>query len=143
MTSDATRFAAPIGRFLLAWIFFASALAKLSNWQQPAQMMAEKGVPAVDALLSIAVALEIIGAVLVILGWHARWGAACLLLFLICVTPVMHNFWTLEDPQKTEQMINFMKNVSIFGGLLLVVAFGPGAFSIDNRQRAKPAAPSA
>ena len=144
MSPNALRFFAPLGRLLLSLIFVASAAGKLSDWQSPAKMMAEKGVPAVDALLSIAIALEIFGGVMVLLGFHARVGALALLMFLVPVTLIMHNFWTIEEvPARMEQMINFMKNVSISGGLLMVLALGPGPLSIDSLRQPKPKPPAA
>ena len=137
MPSNITTWAAPLGRLLLSLIFLASAAGKLSNWQPPAQMIADKGLPAPDVFLSIAVVLEIVGGLMVLLGLQARWGAVLLLLFLIPATVIMHNFWALPEVQQQEQMINFMKNVSIGGGLLLVVALGAGPVSIDNRPRRK------
>jgi putative oxidoreductase len=133
------RFFAPLGRLLLSLIFVASAAGKLSDWQGPAKMMADKGLPAVDVLLSIAIALEIFGGVLVMLGFYTRCGAFALLVFLVPVSLIMHNFWTIDDvPQRMEQMINFMKNVSISGGLVMVLALGPGPLSIDSLRQPKP-----
>jgi putative oxidoreductase len=138
MQSHALAYAAPFGRLLLCLIFVMSAAGKVTDWGPPAQMIADKGLPAPDALLAIAVALELIGGVSVILGFQARWGAVALLLFLVPVSLIMHNFWTIEDPaQRVGQMINFMKNVSIAGGLLLVLAVGPGPCSVDNLLAAK------
>src|SRR5262245_38628741 len=123
MSPRSLAFAAPVGRVLLSLIFVLSALGKLADWQGPAKMMAEKGLPSVDALLAVAVALELIGGLAVMIGFQARWGAVALLAFLIPVTVIMHNFWAFEEPQRTEQMINFMKNVAIAGGVTLVLAF--------------------
>ena len=143
MSTNALRFFAPLGRLLLSLIFIASAAGKLSDWQSPAKMMADKGVPAVDVLLSIAIALELFGGVLMLLGWHTRFGALALLVFLVPVSLIIHNFWTLpEGPERMNQMIGFMKNVSISGGLVMVMALGPGPLSIDalRQPRAKSAA---
>lgn len=133
MQSNALAYVAPLGRLLLCLIFVMSAMGKLTDWGPPAQMIADKGLPAPDALLAIAVALELIGGISVLIGFQARWGAVALLLFLVPVSLIMHNFWTIEDPgQRMGQMINFMKNVSIAGGLVFVLAMGPGPFSVDN-----------
>jgi putative oxidoreductase len=127
------RYAAPVGRILLALIFIASALGKLADWQMPLKMMADKGVPSPEVLLPIAVALELGGGLLVAAGFYARVGGLMLLVFLIPVSYFMHDFWNYEDgAQRMEQMINFMKNVSIMGGALLVVAFGSGVCSVDH-----------
>ncbi len=84
-------------------------------------------------------ALEIIGGLSVLLGFYTRFGALALLLFLVPVTLIMHNFWAIEDAAAAqEQMINFMKNVSITGAVLFILAVGPGPISIDNARQPKP-----
>ena len=144
MQTSPLRYLAPVGRILLSLIFLASAAGKITDWQQPTQMMADQGLPAVNVLLSVAVALEIIGGVSVLLGLYARFGALALLAFLIPVSAIMHNFWAFEDPDRTHQMINFMKNVSIMGGLVMVLALGAGPCSIDSllKRKPKPATPT-
>ena len=142
MGTSAVAWFAPLGRLLLSLIFISSAIAKLKDWQAPAQMMADKGLPAVDALLTVAVGLELVGGILVLLGLYARWGAVALLAFLAPVTVIMHNFWAVPEAESMNQMINFMKNVSIAGGLVMVLSLGPGPLSIDwARQRQPVSAP--
>jgi putative oxidoreductase len=127
------RYAAPFGRILLALIFIASAFGKFADWQMPLKMMTDKGVPKPEVLLPIAVAFELAGGLSVAAGFYARVGGLMLLAFLIPVSYFMHDFWNYEDAaQRMEQMINFMKNVSIMGGALLVIAFGSGVCSIDH-----------
>jgi len=109
-------------------------------------MMAERGLPAVGALLAVAVALELIGGVSLLLGLYARLGALALLVFLVPVSLIMHNFWAFEEgPERMAQMISFMKNVAIAGGVTMVLALGAGPCSIDRllEPRAKLAPPPA
>ena len=100
----------------MSLIFLASAAGKITDWQHPTQMMADRGLPAVNVLLSVAVALEIIGGVSVLLGLYARFGALALLTFLIPVSAIMHNFWALEQgPERMGEMVYFdrdTKNMS-------------------------------
>ncbi len=138
MPTDATSFAAPVGRGLLSLIFLLSAVGKLTAWGGTLKMLSDKNLPSPEVLLSIAVALEIIGGVMVLFGFFARWGAAALLVFLIPVTLIMHNFWAAGEAEFQSQMINFLKNLSICGGLLLVLAFGSGPLSLDRLLRRKP-----
>jgi putative oxidoreductase len=130
-------FAAPLGRLLFSLIFLASAAGKLANWAPPAQMIADKGLPAPGAFLSIAIVLEIVGGLMVLLGLQARWGGVLLLLFLVPVSFIMHNFWVLPAEQQQEQMISFMKNVALMGGALMFVALGAGPVSVDHWRRPK------
>jgi putative oxidoreductase len=139
MQSSPIQYLAPVGRILLSLIFLASAAAKITDWQKPAGMMADRGLPAVNVLLSVAVALEIIGGVSVLLGLYARVGALLLLIFLIPVSVIMHNFWAFEEgPERMGQMINFMKNVSIMGGVTMILALGAGPCSIDSLLKPRP-----
>ena len=66
-------------------------------------------------------------------GFKARWGALALLIFLVPVTLVFHNFWAVPPDQQQIQTVNFLKNLSIGGGLLIILGRGAGAFSIDER----------
>jgi putative oxidoreductase len=118
-----------IGRIAIGAIFVISALGKLTNWQGTLSYAGTKGVSA--TLLAIATALELLGGLSVILGFKARWGALALLIFLVPVTLVFHNFWAVAPEQQQAQLVNFLKNLSILGGILIVLARGAGAYSID------------
>jgi putative oxidoreductase len=82
-----------------------------------------------------AVGFELGGGFSVLLGYKARLGALALFLFLIPVTLTFHNFWTYPPEQQKMQMILFMHNLTLMGGLLLVLTFGPGPLSIDLKGR--------
>lgn len=138
MPTQKIRYAAPVGRVLLSLIFLLSAMGKFNDWQATAGMLTEKGLPAADALLSIAVVLEIVGGASVLFGLYTRLGAVALLAFMIPVTVIMHNFWAFEDQAQTTEMIQFMKNVAITGGIVMVLAFGAGPCSVDNLTTPKP-----
>ena len=94
---------------------------------------AAKGVPQV--LLAGATALELVGVILLITGFKTRWGVAALVVFLVPVTLVFHDFWAVQGPQHQQQLVEFLKNVAIAGGLLVEFVAGPGAFSLDARAR--------
>jgi putative oxidoreductase len=113
--------AAPVGRVLLALMFLLAGLNKISGYSGTQGFMESMGLP--GALLPLVILLEVAGGILLMLGWHTRITA-----FLI-----FHS--NLGDPT---QMLFFMKNLSIAGGLLLVVSHGAGPYSIDNRQARRP-----
>jgi|ERR1700722_4300296 len=136
-----------VGRALLSIIFIASGIHKILSWQSTEQYyhqgltdwlalsvgnptlqgIIEFGLNNAFLLLLLAVILETVGGLLVFLGIWVRLGALFLMIFLIPATFAFHHFWQLEGPDSKMQMINFMKNVSIFGGLLLLLAFGTGS----------------
>src|SRR5262245_12735618 len=135
MTGTCQSLTALFGRIFLSAIFLASAFGKIADWSGTTHHMAEKGMVATSFFLAGALTLEVLGGILVLLGLFARWGAVALIVFLVGVTPVFHNFWVEDGPARMNQMQNFMKNVAITGGLLMVAALGPGGFSIDHRRR--------
>jgi putative oxidoreductase len=82
-------------------------------------------------LTVITCALLVIGSVSLLLGWQAKVGALCLAVFLLGVTPTLHAFWVAPADKAQMQQVNFEKNAAIFGGLLFIMAFGPGPLSMD------------
>lgn len=112
-----------IGRVLLSLVFILSGISKIIDWPGTAAYMAAQGLPLVPLLLGLAAAIEILGGISLLLGWNARWGAWLLFLYLIPVTVVFHNFWALTGAEQQTQLVNFLKNLSIMGGLLLVAAY--------------------
>lgn len=74
------------------------------------------------------------------MGYKARWGAWLLVAFLVPVTVMVHRFWGLADPQAAMmQQVNFMKNLSLLGGALLICHFGSGPLSLDAKSKGRPA----
>lgn len=123
-------------------IFLVSGLGKLAAWQATAAWAGSAGVPA--PLLAAATALELAGAASLLLGLGTRAGAVALLAFLVPVTLVFHAFWSASAAEAQLQTIQFLKNVSIGGGLVAVLTAGPGAFSVDalvRRRRSTGGAP--
>jgi putative oxidoreductase len=104
-----------IARVLLCLVFLHAVIGKLTGFAGVAGMIAGRGIPLAPVLLAAAVALMVVGSVLVISGYRARLGAILLLLFLVPTTLLFHN--DVADPQ---ERIALLKNLSIMGGLLLV-----------------------
>jgi putative oxidoreductase len=124
------------GRVLLAGIFLMSAVGnKIPNFSGVAGYMASEGVPAPQVLLAGAIAFLIVGSASIVLGYKARFGAALLLVFLVAATYFFHDFWTFDDPaERQNQTIQFMKNASLMGAMLFIIANGAGAWSLDGRR---------
>jgi putative oxidoreductase len=78
--------------------------------------------------------LAIAGGLMIAVGWWTRIGALLLVIFLVPVTLTMHAFWAAQDPMmRQDQIAHFMKNLSMLGGALLLLSFGAGPFSLDER----------
>lgn len=133
MNPNISNLAALLGRICLVVLFISSGWSKIGGFDQTAAMMASQGLPMAQVLLVITIALELGGSVLIALGYKARWAGLLLALWLIPVTLTFHHFWDLPADQVQNQSINFFKNVSIFGGMLLLFAFGPGRYSVDKQ----------
>jgi putative oxidoreductase len=88
-----------------------------------------------------AIAFSILGSLSIVVGYKARIGAAMLLVFLVLATYFFHAFWKLEGQAQQEQMINFMKNLSIAGAMLFIIANGSGPLSLDSRSAGDSVAP--
>ncbi len=127
-----------IGRLMLVAIFVLSAVGQdIPKFSDTAAYMAVEGVPMPKVMLGGAIVFLIVGGLSVGIGFKARIGATLLLVFLVLATYFFHDFWTLEDPMaKQEQMIQFMKNASMMGAMMIIIAHGPGLMSIDGRMTA-------
>jgi putative oxidoreductase len=112
------------GRVLLAVLFLLSGLGKLGAYSATAAFMSSAGVP--GALLPVVIATEVIGSLAIMLGWKTRIVAVLLAGFSLLTAIVFHH--NFADQM---QMIQFLKDISIAGGLLLLVAKGAGPLSID------------
>ncbi len=135
MNQSIQNFAALGGRLLLAAIFVISGLNKLSDFSGTAAFMSGAGLPAAEFLLVLTILIEVAGGLMIVLGWYTRQLALILFLFMLPVTAVFHNPWAAADPaQVQQQMIHFLKNLAIMGGLLHLSAFGPGHFSIEAKK---------
>jgi putative oxidoreductase len=126
----ATRYLPLIGRLLIGLPFAMSGLSKLGAYGATTGMISAVGLPVPPLAFAVAVAIELGGGLLLIAGYRARYVAAALALFSLATALAFHNNFADQN-----QMINFLKNVMMAGGLLQIVAFGAGAFSIDNRQK--------
>lgn len=123
-----------IGRILLSVIFLMSGVHKLTAWQSTAGRMAEQGMVAVHLFLAGAVILELGGGLSLLLGFRTKLGAVALIVFLIPTTVIFHDFWSHSGSEQQLQMIHFMKNIAILGGLFMTAGAGAGCCSVDHRR---------
>jgi len=114
------------GRSLLALLFLLSGVGKIGAYAGTAAYMSSVGVP--GALLPVVIATEALGAIAIILGWQTRVAALLLAGYTLLAALIFHTNFADQI-----EMIMFLKNVSIAGGLLLLVANGAGRLSLDRR----------
>ena len=122
-----------LGRVLIAAIFVLSGISKISGFEATVGYIASKGLPFASLGAIAAIIVELGGGMMLIVGWKARWAAAAMLIFTVVAAFIFHNFWAAAADQAQNQMIHFMKNISMAGGLLFVIIHGSGAVSIDKQ----------
>ncbi|WDT74617.1 MAG: DoxX family protein [Candidatus Manganitrophus sp.] len=132
MKSDRNDYFLLLGRILIAAIFLMSGLNKIMAPGQTQAYMESAGMPLPGLFLVGAIVLEVGGALSLLLGAYTFWGSLALLIFMIPTTLIFHT--NFADPN---QMIHFMKNLAMIGGLLYVMEAGPGRISIDAKRRPK------
>lgn len=121
-----------IGRVLFAALFLASAIGHFNG--QDLGMAQQAGVPMASLLVPAAGVISIVGGLSILLGYKAKIGALLLIIFLIPVTFIMHNFWA-DKPgmMQTIQMVMFMKNIALVGAALMITQMGSGPASLDSK----------
>jgi putative oxidoreductase len=125
---ETTRYLAFAGRLLIGLPFAMSGLGKLAAYGPTTAMIAAVGLPVPPLAYAVAVVVELGGGLLLVAGYQARLVATVLALFSIATALSFHSNFADQN-----QMIHFLKNVMMAGGLLQVAAFGAGAISLDNR----------
>jgi putative oxidoreductase len=129
------RYGTLAARVLISQIFLLSGVMKVLDPAATAAQMEERGMFWVPFFLWAAVAVELGGGMSVLLGYKARLGALLLFLFLIPVTLTFHNWWTYPPEQQKVQMLFFLHNLTLMGGLLLLMTYGAGPLSLDRKGR--------
>lgn len=144
-----------VGRICLSLIFLLSGIGKLIHWHETEQSLVNaindllnhtqidwlhnllNGLlPWTGELLILAVIFELLGGILVFSGYRPRLGALILAVFLIPTTLLCHHFWLLQGNDQEFQMVLFLKNLSIFGGLLILLASDTGKSCSNSKSSA-------
>jgi len=119
-----------LGRMFYSAIFLMAAPGHFTD--KTIGYAASHGVPFASLAVPLSGAIVFVGALSILLGYKARYGAWLVVLFLVPVTLSMHNFWAVADPAAAGiQQIMFMKNLSMLGAALLIAHFGSGPLSLD------------
>ncbi len=123
-----------LGRILYSSIFVMAAPGHFSA--KTIAFAAGKGVPIASLAVPLSGVIAFLGGMSIILGYKAKLGAWLIVLFLVPVTIMIHNFWAISDPVQAQiQQVNFMKNLSMLGAAFLIAHFGSGPMSLDARKK--------
>ena len=124
---SATNYLPFAGRLLIGLPFAMSGLSKLGAYAATTGLISAVGLPFPPLAFAVAVAVELGGGLLLIAGYQARAVALALAVFSVATAIAFHSNFADQN-----QMIHFLKNVMMAGGLLQIAAFGAGALSLDN-----------
>jgi putative oxidoreductase len=136
-TDPMTNFVALVGRILIALIFVRAGINKLGSIDPTAAGMAKAGIPLANILVFGAIAMELGVGLLVMVGLFARWAALALFFYTLTLALIFHAYWSVPDAEARVQAAFFYGHLSMMGGMLVVVAFGAGAYSLDALVRQK------
>ena len=121
-----------LGRLLIALIFIRAGINKLGSIAATAATIRNHGIPYPEILVWGAIALELGAGLMLVAGLYARWVALALFFYTFSLAMIFHAYWTVSDPAEVRsQASSFFGHLSMMGGMLFVVAFGAGAYSVD------------
>ncbi len=115
-----------VGRILLTLLFFVAGYNKLMNVTGTAGYFGKLGLPMPDLLVWLVIAVELVGGLLILIGWKTRVVAWVMAIFTVATAVIGHKFWV--DPSQATQ---FLKNLAIAGGFIMLAYAGPGKISAD------------
>ena len=134
-----------VSRFLISAIFVQGAFGKIMGWNGQASYMQSHQLPErlIPAMLGVALVIEAGGVLCLLVGWQARAAAFVMFIYLGMVSVLLHNFWAVQGMSAGILQTQFLKNVGIMGGLLMIVASGPGKWSLDGSRSGVMVVPTA
>jgi uncharacterized membrane protein YphA (DoxX/SURF4 family) len=120
-----------IGRIIVGGYYIYNGLNHFLKLTMMAAYAKSKGVPLPEAAVAVAGVLLLVAGITLLLGYYPEIGVVALILFLIPVSFMMHNFWAVGPEEKVIQMINFTKNMALLGSALMFLKIGkPWPFSL-------------
>jgi putative oxidoreductase len=122
-----------VARVLLMILFIIFGWSKLTGFSGTIGYMATEGAPVPALSAFIAVVMEFFVGLAIVVGFYTRPLAFLFVLYTLGTALIGHHFWTMAGAARAANMINFYKNVSIMGGLLLLCVTGPGKYSVDRK----------
>ena len=123
-------------RVLMALLFLPEGIDKIREFSGTAGYIAAAGLPLPELGVALAIVVEVGGSLGLIVGFQARWVALVMAMFTVATGFFFHKFWAVPIDQAMLEHIMFFKDMAIAGGLLMMVAFGAGSWSVDAKRGA-------
>lgn len=124
-----------VGRIMLALVFVLAGYNKLGTTAATATYMASHGIPLSGILVYGAIAVELIGGLMLMAGLYARWTAGALGLYTLALALIFHAYWAMPAAEARIQRSSFLGHLSMIGGMLVIAALGAGSLSLDAWRR--------
>ena len=122
------------GRALLGIYFILPGISKITDFAGNSQYMADHGMVFIPYFLVLTIIIQVGGGVSLVAGYKTRFIAFLLAGLTLVISIVMHDFWTLEPSlQTSHETQNFIKNMAIMAGLLVLAGLGGGPWSLDHK----------
>ncbi|HAJ12645.1 MAG: DoxX family protein [Hydrogenophaga sp.] len=125
-----------LGRILLAFLFVPAGFGKIAGFSGSVGYATAMGLPLPTLGVAAALVIELVGGLMLLVGFGTRIAALALALFTVVAAIFFHAYWALPADQAMMQQLMFNKNMGITGGLLAFAAFGAGSWSVDGRHKA-------
>ena len=123
-----------LGRWLLAALFLPAGIAKMAGFAGTVAYVGSVGLPLPAVGAAIALVVEVLGGLALVLGVGTRIAAVVLAIFTLVASYFFHPYWNVPAAEQMIPFLLFYKNIAVVGGLLILAAFGPGAWSIDAKR---------
>lgn len=120
-----------IGRVCISSMFLLTCYEQFKHWGATVAYMKSKNVPQLNIILPVAMGMRVLGALMVLFGWHPHLGALMLLAITILSALYLHPFWKSHSSERLLDKALFMKELAIIGGLFMILALGAGHFGIS------------
>lgn len=120
-------------RILMALLFLPEGINKIGGFSGTALYIGASGLPLPELGAAIAIVVEVGGSLALLVGFQTRWVALAMAAFTLATGYFFHKFWAVPTDQAMLEHIMFFKNMAVAGGLLMMVAFGPGSWSFDGK----------
>ena len=136
MNTSIQNFTVLAGRILLGLLFVLSGFGKIAGFEGTVGYIASQHLPLPTLVAALTILIELGGGLALVTGFYTRQAAFLLAGFTLLAAFIFHAFWAAPEAARTMQQINFLKNLSIAGGMLVLAAFGPGRLSVESRRLA-------
>lgn len=123
------------GRLLIAALFLPAGIGKITGFAGTVGYIGSVGLPLPAVGAAVAVAVEVLGALALILGYQTRIAAIVLALFTLVASFFFHAYWSVPADQAFVQQLMFFKNIAVVGGLFVLAAQGAGGWSLDAKRK--------